>query len=871
MKYSRLILFLLLSIFTVASCSRKKDSWTSRTYHENVSRFNTYFNGEQAYIKGVATVEEGQIDDYYQMLSVFKWGDEKLRQSVVPDMDRAVEKGTKVIKKQSMEIKGKQKNKYVVKSYMLIGKARFYKGDYFPSLETFNYVITKFENAKAGRELVLEAHLWAAKCQVQIGNNVSASNYLDEVYRNKKLDKNLNDQVSATMAQMNINEKNYEEAYTNLREAVLKSKNKEDEIRWIYIMGQLQEKLGNRYESSSHYKKVVSMGPSDYNMLFTAQLKRALNFDVLMEDTDIIYRELERMLNDDKNIELRDQIYYVMAKIALEEEDYPTADKYLKKSVSTSVSNKKQKGESFTKLAEISFMFKEYVEAQAYYDSAFVTLPTNHVKYSEVQIRKESLTELVGHILTIEMQDSLQKLSNMSLARQTKLIEQYIENLKEEEERQAEEAEILALNASLAAESGNASGGPSVGGAGGWYFYNDGVRSSGVSSFLKIWGDRKLEDGWRQKNKTANQVSIANSKDPNEGSVEVGKTVEASAKNDKYDVNYYLAKIPSTEEEIDTSNQMILRAYVALGRIYYQKLNDWRESVSAYKKSISRYPGNKYEPRTLYFLFLIYSKEGLDKDAEEYKTALISKYPTTEYALLLSNPDRFGKKDENYFASSAAYEECFNYYTKKSYKSCLKCIDKANKKLEENNVLKAKFKMLSAYCIGKTKKQEVFEEALKAVINDFPGTPEAGIAKAILDQIGGLMATEELLKESPFKATREEKHRFIVIVHQKGLNLNQIRNDVTDYNGQFHKFENLKVQNIFLDGQTQMLMVLGLENAVKAEKYLKGILMNQKIMGYLPAKTTRKILISESNFKTFYELKDEDEYLKFFYASYKTE
>ena len=231
------IFYALIGLTIIVGCSRKKDSWTSRTYHQNVSRFNIYFNGEQALIKGKATIENGHKEDYDELLHAFKWGDDQLRQSVIPDMDRAIEKATKVIKTHSMEIKGRQKNKYVIMSYMLIGKARFYKGDYFPALETFNYVINNFETTKIGKPLALEAHMWAGWCQLQIGNTYSAENYLKEVYRNKNLDKTLGDDVSAAYAQLYIQEENYEDAYTKLREAILKSDVKEEKMRWIYMLG----------------------------------------------------------------------------------------------------------------------------------------------------------------------------------------------------------------------------------------------------------------------------------------------------------------------------------------------------------------------------------------------------------------------------------------------------------------------------------------------------------------------------------------------------------------------------------------------------------------------------------------------------------
>ena len=57
----------------------------------------------------------------------------------------------------------------------------------------------------------------------------------------------------------------------------------------------------------------VDLHPNNYDITFSAQIKRAENFDVYMEDISIIEKELRKMLKDDKNIAYRDQIYYVWA------------------------------------------------------------------------------------------------------------------------------------------------------------------------------------------------------------------------------------------------------------------------------------------------------------------------------------------------------------------------------------------------------------------------------------------------------------------------------------------------------------------------------------------------------------------------------
>jgi tetratricopeptide (TPR) repeat protein len=832
-----------------------------------VARYNAYFNGEQSFLKGQATVKTGHKDDYTQLLHAFQWGDESLRQSVVPDMDRAIEKSTKVIKTHSMEIKGRQKNKYVIMSYMLIGKARFVKGDYFPALETFNYVINQFGSTKVGKPLAMEAQMWAGWCQLQIGNNYSAENYFNEVYRNKEFDKKYADDVSAGLAQMYIQEGNYDEAYTKLREAILKSDVKEEKMRWIFMLGQIQEILGNRYEASTHFKKVVSLKPTNYDLLFTAQLKRALNFDVYMEDADIVYRELDRMLKDDKNVDLQDQVYYVMALIAIEEEDFEKAEEFLAMSTKVSTTNKSQKGLSFTKHAEIAFKFQKYVEAQTYYDSAYVYLDPGHEKYPEVEIRKESLTELVKNINIIEDQDSLQRLSHLSLAKQTQLVEEYIEWLKEEEERKREEAELAKLNAQLAAESQAQGSGPNVGGSQGWYFYNSGVRSSGMATFKRRWKDRPLEDNWRQSAKTADMVSNGPGATQDSGTVSAGPGKFGPPGGMLYEVDYYLQQIPNDSADIAASNEMILNAYVALGKIYNEKLDDWQESAKAYEKSITRFPDNVHEPRTLYTLYRIYTNEFREDQAEEKKQILISKYPRSAYTLLITNTEPEEEKDEVYLAAEEKYEACFELYNKGSYRSCLTQISKAKKALKENP-LQAKFDLLTALCHGKQKKQKQMEEELQAVVDNYKNTKEAALAQALLDQIGGAMQAQNVVKKSPYKIDHLQKHRFIVVSPAQGTNMNDFRIKVSDFNTQYHKFEKLQVKNSFIDGQRQILMVINLNDKAAAVKYYNSFINDKKIMQSLPP-TSQLLVITEDNFKTLYREKDVKAYLEFQKAVYK--
>ena len=80
---------------------------------------------------------------------------------------------------------------------------------------------------------------------------------------------------------------------------------------------QLLAKLGKGYESALAYEDVLKLHPDDYDITFSAQIKRAENFDVFMEDISIIEKALNKMLKDDKNITYRDQIVVIVSSVSL--------------------------------------------------------------------------------------------------------------------------------------------------------------------------------------------------------------------------------------------------------------------------------------------------------------------------------------------------------------------------------------------------------------------------------------------------------------------------------------------------------------------------------------------------------------------------
>jgi tetratricopeptide (TPR) repeat protein len=457
----RFLLFLS-AVFFFSGCSTTKDKWLNIKYHETTARFNAFFNGEEAFNEAVVQFEKTEELDFENLLPIYYWPDEKQATALFAKMDRALEKSAIVIKKHSMVFRGEQRNDYVVKAYLLIAKARFYKHELIQCIEATSYMADQFGGVEKAQDELFWAKLLAAQTHIRMGNGFQAEYLLDEIYT-VKLPKDQLFEAQKTYAAYFISTGKYTEAQKWVALAAAGAPNKSQKVRLTYLNAQLLAKNGQGYESALAYEEVLKLHPDNYDITFSAQIKRAENFDVFMEDVAVIEKDLEKMLRDDKNLTYRDQIYYVWALKQLDLEHYPEAEGLLGKSIRYSVNNPKQKGKSYLKLAGISFDFKEFVPAQAYYDSAITALPAGYGGLDTLVERKSVLDELVAAINTIALEDSLQALYGMSEQDLRAKFESYIEKKKEQEAAAARAAELSALRAKCVAGGCGTSSGRRLG------------------------------------------------------------------------------------------------------------------------------------------------------------------------------------------------------------------------------------------------------------------------------------------------------------------------------------------------------------------------------------------------------------------------
>ncbi|MGE0561894.1 MAG: hypothetical protein AB7O47_08770 [Flavobacteriales bacterium] len=853
MKFTRNIEILIaLLVLVISACSTKKNSFTRRAYHNTTTRYNYYFNAKEIMKATNQKLLDEHVDDFSELIPLFILPNEEKSKSLYPDMDKAIEKCSEAIDRHSIYVKKEEHNRWIDDCYMIIGKARVNKHERYLAIEIFEY-LAKAYNKKPEKYLAL---IWLARTHMELNEMSKAEVYLKLMEEGNAPPDKFKSEYNAVYADFFIRKKQYDEAIARLEESLKTTKKRIEKQRYSYVLAQLWLKKKEYSKASELFTKVIDLKPR-YDMMFNAQISRALSFDVEGKDNDDVKKMLTKMMKDAKNKEFLDQIYYALADIAFKQNDEPLGVEYLKKSVWSSVGNQKQKALSYLRLGELYYSKPKYVPAQMYYDSCIAFLPETYNDYENIYSRTKALGNLVKNINIIQEEDSLQKMAT-DIDYRKQSIEQLIASELLAEQKQAE---LEALNVNNAGIS-NTNTGINATSNGKWYFYNATIIGFGYNDFVKNWGNRKLEDNWRRINK---QASINFDEDLNT----VGNdsiTSDSIVINEKTDPDYYLQFLPLDETKMNVSHNKIIEALYALGNIYREDFMDYEQSVMSFEDLLVRYDTCRYVLPTWYNLYRISLTTNNDPMREKYMRLIIQNYPESEYARIIQDPTynkatREGRKRvDNY------YSIIFDLYKEEKYSLVLTRIDKSRSIFADNH-LQDKFDFLEALAIGHVSPIDTFKLALETVIKNHSASTVATEAKIILDKINQGVGKETSTTTSftdKYTYKPDDIYTFVVVIPSSDNNTNKYKVDISNFNTTFYQNATFNVNSIFLNGLNQIITVKELKDEVAAKDYYQSFKFNKEHLDDLNSKGYQYFIISNDNFVVFYKDKNISDYLNFF-------
>ena len=888
-------LFLLTLVFSIflSSCSQEKRTWTSLAWHNTLARYNGYFLAKEKMKEYESEQLLAHKDNYNRVLEVFPFPPSGAGGSAGAAMEE-------VIKKASIPVQRHKNSKWVDDSYLLIGKARFYKEDWENAIQTFKYINTKFTDVDVKHNAVI----WLLITYTRM-NDISNAKSVIAYLKKETLSKQNLREGALAFAWYYQKRKDYAKMLDYLSMAVELSPRSREKGRLSYALGQLNQKFNKDSEAESAYRTVLRCWPG-----FDLEFNTRMNLSQVVAVSDEkqlkkIRKRFQRMTRDLKYEDYLDKIYHTMGLFEIKQNDMKLGITHLRTALKKAKAGSKQKPYTFLKLAELHYSpLRNYVWAKNYYDSTVLGLDTAEDNYKAIVKRQKVLGEFVKHYITIQTEDSLQGLARMDSNSLKKLIAQKVKD----EQEKAEEAERLARKLARQQQSGggadlmdnsafgNLSGGPGGAGAGAgsggtWYFSNPVAVANGRTDFRKKWGDRKLEDNWRRSNKQSefsdsdDQDSAAVKKDdgamPDDKQADAGnkKEKEKDSKPDPEQMRKGLMKnIPISPEQLAESNRRLQEALFEIGKIYDQKLEEPELAIAALERDVKEFPAYEKVPEALYNLCLLYRKKKDNAGFERCKSRLTAEYPESVFAKLILNPNYLQENKQKNEIIAELYRNAYEQYRSNMFIEASNGIASIRKNYPKSD-FEDKLTVLSALITARTVDIPAYIRELKAFQQDFPKSSlKEFVALCIQNAEKGKVgpgsdsAMAAVPKEAVFSEELQKKHYFLALIPSMDVPEARIQAAFSDFNGKFYPGEGLQVTTLpFGDNKYVMLKVQELPTKIRALYYLK------KVQEAGPFKKDFKqfkpvfLLATQENMQSLYKSKDLNAYAVFFAKHYNLE
>ncbi len=831
------------------------------------AHYNAYFIAREEMKEIEQTIDLNSPRNFNKILGVF------------PEIDSATidplrSKLMDIMKKASLVIQMHENSRWVDDSYYLIGKARFYGGQFVEAIETFKYVNTRSQDDDI-RQKALVALMRTFIHYNEFNNAVAVADYL----KKENLNQENKLRFFLTSAYKYQLEEDYENMVLFLKDAVKLEKSKKHAAREYFVLGQVYQHLHNDSAAFTAYKKCLKKGP-DYELSFYAKLYMAeVTEPDLKADLKKIRKYFKKLLRDEKNVEYRDKIFYEMGKFELSHGNTDLAVQFLHSSLREPLNHPVQKAYSYLMLGELYYdHYKIYELAQAYYDSTVNVLPPDDERFESVKKRQEILNDFVKQIKTIHLQDSLLKLSEMDSLQLNALLDSVLtarEKARAEEQkrlerqrRQREPNYIARDNNAVFTGQDNPFGQPdqAQGNAANntWYFYNQAIVSAGISEFKRKWGNRPLEDNWRRSKKQAAPTFVKETSpaetDTLTTSTEKGTGVEAEKQQ-------MLATIPFSDSARAKALKEIETAYFNLGNIYHFQLFEDDNAVKTYNTLLQRFPASEHEPEVLYTLYLIY-KDNDAKLAGTYKEKLVNKYPKSLFAKLAENPNYKQESDEATRRLKRMYEIAYQAYKNGNYDQARPLVTRGIE-LYPDNPFTDKLKILGILVDGKLEGEARYQYELQNFIKQYPESPLRDYAQKLLDAAMNFQVKEAQRSGAKFKTYSDQPH-FFILIYQNNLNIaDSLSGALEQYLQQNYSDKKLNVGNLTFNDRLSLLLVNKFENKNDALAFLTTFEHTEPLKDLLKDSKYEIFVITEDNFEILYKTKRLDNYLTFFNHYYK--
>jgi hypothetical protein len=182
-----------------------------------------------------------------------------------------------------------------------------------------------------------------------------------------------------------------------------------------------------------------------------------------------------------------------------------------------------------------------------------------------------------------------------------------------------------------------------------------------------------------------------------------------------------------------------------------------------------------------------------------------------------------------------------------------------------------KYYYLYALSQNKTNGLPAFEASLPKLLNDFPSSDAASMAREHLRKIEEQKnpTLKEVREEDPINFEFENRAKYFIMISTDLQPIKDTKNNLVRFNLTEFSLKNLRINSELLGEKEQLILIEHFEDLSGAKEYI--LTLNKKISEVVKLKQNTYVIsfISEKNIKTLRETKSIKKYIQFYNGNYQ--
>ena len=863
-----------LVLLFLAACSSQRNTFTNRAFHNLTSHYNAYFLADTKIKAAENEVIENYKEDYTQILPVFIPIDSATIQKNKVSLDSARELSSKAIDWHRI-------SKWVDDSYYLIGKIDYLQARVDDAKNTFRYVNSQSKDKDLRHKALISLlHGYIDQDAVEEANFT-----IDYLSKETDINSDNTFDLYKTLAYYYEKRADQNGVIGALDRALNYTSDKKERSRLYFILAQRYQREGLDALAFDYFQKSLEGNPSYERSFFATLFAQQVAELNASKDLKKVRNYYENLYKDPKNKDLKDVVIFESALFEEKQNDIPLTLELLHQAAKEPGSIPRVKGYIYQKLAEIKLdKFKDYRATKYYLDSALSFIQAEDPVAQQLKEKKTSLDTYVFHFERIGKNDSLIQLASLPKEEQLLRVQEFISSEKQrladlKKEDVPRKSTSIFDNLLAFGDTGNEST---------FYFANGAALQQGAIEFVRTWGNRPLQDNWRRK---AALFQSSTQPEPLSSAAATG-TEAPSDSTGLPSLETLLASIPKSPAQLEQANSDLEESYFEMGKVLFFQLKEPQRSGQYLDQLIQKYPKTVKKPEAYYLLYL--GQKELMRNADTFAQLLNIEFPESPYTFSVNNPEA-GAGNKGSLESAKGYEQAYEAYYSGNYSQAREFIFSTLEKypLTRNT---EKLLLLNAMITGKQESREQFKFKLEEFIQNAKEQELITLAKAMLQP---LLTSEELaakaspsdivkenpikendeskekvsetgVKESPYKATDDQTHIFVVALTPADVETaKNLLGDLETFHTLSFGNARLRTGNMNLSAQLSIFIISPFSNAEKAMNYLKIYQEKFTSIGLKEEVKANSFFISIENFQVLNKTKDLEEYLQFFTSTYR--